>query len=405
MKHIDTFDVLFTIKADIKEQIKKKLYADDTTKYGVGGAYKAHHPYLPLSFFYICKGYYLQVTVEHEFTEGIESADTIINQILQIVVEFFNIDKEDIILSETVIVDRLKVRKRRLIKGVAEASRRSSFKLKDSAKNKRFRSRLAIQRKLRKQYENQTCIKRKKSRICVGYAYEKIDKVEISRIEYKNDSEVSDIEKLIISDIFRICAEKRNNRVKVEREYITRKNCSYEAEADNYVAINAYFKEYERLEAQDFKGAKKYKNILRTEVKVKNAHLNYQKQHNKIAKTLKNYFSVEMAQKYFKKYVEPIFYTEPFYRLDRAIVKIYETDSLKMFTRDRLCKFLTEINNLGITEAKQLYDANTFRNYIKKIRALNINPICFSQMVDGKKIEIKQIKNFSLFSNSIKEDI
>lgn len=405
MKHIDTFDVLFTIKADVKEQIKKKLYADDTTKYGVGGVYKGHHPYLPLSFFYICRGYYLQVTIEHLFIEGIETADTIINQILQIIIEFFRIDKEDIILYETVLVEKLKIKKSRLIRGIAEDSKRSSFKLKDSAKNKRFRSRLAIQRKLRKQYGNQTYRKRKKTRLYAGYAYEKIDKVEINRIEYKNDSEVSDIEKLIISDIFRICAEKRNNRVKVEREYLTRKNCSYEAEADNYVAINAYFKEYERLEAHDFRGARKYKSILRTEVKVKNAHLNYQKQHNKITKTLKNYFSVEMAQKYFKKYVEPIFYTEPFYRIDRAIVKIYETDSLKMFTRDRLCKFLTEINNLGITEAKQLYDASTFRNYIKKIRALNINPICFSKVIDGKKIEIKQIKNFSLFCNSIKEDI
>ena len=84
MKHLDTFDVLLTVKADKKEYVKKKLYPDDTTKYGVGGAYKGHHPYFPLSFFYICRGYYLQVTVEHLFIEEIESADTIITCICQV---------------------------------------------------------------------------------------------------------------------------------------------------------------------------------------------------------------------------------------------------------------------------------------------------------------------------------
>ncbi|MBP3463012.1 MAG: hypothetical protein J6K45_00780 [Clostridia bacterium] len=103
MKEIDTFDVLFPMRYDVKELIKKNLFPDDTTRYGIGGAYIGHHPYLPVSFFYICRGYYLQVTVEHEFTAGITSADEVINKILQVVTDFFKISIDDISLYATVI--------------------------------------------------------------------------------------------------------------------------------------------------------------------------------------------------------------------------------------------------------------------------------------------------------------
>lgn len=404
MKEIDTFDVLFPMRYDVKDQIKKKLFPDDTTRYGIGGAYYGHHPYLPVSFFYICRGYYLQVTVEHEFTVGITSADEVINKILQVVTGFFNISIDDISIYATVILDKLLYKRKRVLKNSVAENKYSKLKLSDTPRNNIVRNKMKMLRMWSVEINRNR--RKKKCRICLGSISKRVDLIETTRMEYKNDRrlEVKD-EELAAIDIFRITADNRNRNTKVQRKYINRTNCSYENDKNRNVTINCYFKEYERLEEGDIEGANKYKNILRTEVKVKNSHLHYQKRYYKIPKTFRNYFSVEMAQKYFKKYIEPIFYTEPFYRLDVAILEIYRQQTLPDFKKDRLAQFLTTINEIGITDAKECYDISTFDDYIKTIRALNINPLCFSPIIDGKKIAIKQMENFTVFKNSILEDI
>ena len=404
MKEIDTFDVLFPMRYDVKELIKKKLFPDDTTRYGIGGAYYGHHPYLPVSFFYICRGYYLQVTVEHEFTTGITSADEVIDKILQVVTDFFKISIDDISLYATVNLDKLLYRKKRVIKNSVAECKYSKLKLSDTPRNNIVRNKMKIMRMYRVEINRNR--RRKKCRIYLGSISERVDLVETTRIEYKNDAmlEVEDAE-LAAIDIFRITADNRNRNTKVQRRYINRTNCSYENDKNCNVTINCYFKEYERLEEGDIEGANKYKNILRTEVKVKNSHLHHQKRYYGIPKTFRNYFSVEMAQKYFKKHIEPILYTEPFYRLDVAILEIYKQQTLQDFKKDRLAKFLTTINEVGITAAKEKYSDETFKDYINIIRALNINPLCFSSVIDGKEIAVKKMENFTLFENSISQDI
>lgn len=403
MKEIDTFDVLFSAQCDVKELIKKKLVRDDTTRYGIGGAYVGHHPYLPVSFFYICRGYYLQVTVEHEFTTGTTSADEVIDKILQVVTDFFKISIDNISLYATVNLDKLLYKKKRVVKNSVSESKYSKLKLSDTPRNNIVKSKIKIIRMWSVEINRNRY--KKKCRIYLGSISKREDLIETSRIEYKNDAmlELEDKE-LAAIDIFRITADNRNRNTKVQRRYINRTNCSYENDKNRNVTINCYFKEYERLEKGDIEGASKYKNILRTEVKIKNSHLHYQKRYYGIPKTFRNYFSVEMAQKYFKKYIEPIFYTEPFYRLDVAILEIYK-QTLPDFKKDRLAKFLTTINEIGITDTKECYDISTFNGYIKTIRALNINPLCFSPILDGKEITIKKMENFTLFKNSIKEDI
>lgn len=73
--------------------------------------------------------------------------------------------------------------------------------------------------------------------------------------------------------------------------------------------------------------------------------------------------------------------------------------------KERVCKFLTRINEVGISEVKAEYSAYAFRNYIKLIRSMKINPLCYSSEIDGVKISIGKIDNFSLLENAVNLDI
>jgi len=82
-----------------------------------------------------------------------------------------------------------------------------------------------------------------------------------------------------------------------------------------------------------------------------------------------------------------------------------KNELLKDFEKDRLYEFLENINKYGISEAKEMYDSNTFREYSRKIRKMGINILCFSPVIGGKKITIKKMDNFTLLQNGIADDI
>lgn len=355
-KHIDTLDVQLSLRGEVRENIKSKLSLSPTEE----GAYEGSPAYLPYSFFYRCRGFYLIVTVEHEAMIGIETVEKLQEEVIKVVTDFFHITTEDIVKYKVVKTPTTKARVRC-----------------DTGKT--------IVRKIGKSSIHQ-------------------DLVEINRIEYKNDFRLKvDEEKLVIMDILRILADRSNKCEKGKWIYSNRINCTYSSDRNNYVSITCYFKEYERLEKGDTTGATRYKNIFRTEVKVKNKHLNYQKKHRD--KTLARYFNIKVAQEYFQKYIEPIFYTEPFYRLDVAIDKITNAENLKEFQKVRLSAFITRINGVGITKAKDEHDIDTVTEYINRLRELHINPLCFSPIIDGTTIGIEKLDNFTLFENSISEDI
>ena len=214
---------------------------------------------------------------------GIETVEELQEKVLQLVTDFFHITTDDIVKYKVVKTPTSKIRIR--CKSGKEITRKLGSKL--------------LQ-----------------------------DLVEINRCEYKNDYRLkSTDEKFAAMDIFRIVAEKRRRTIKGQYKYTNRTNCTYSNENNNYVSITSYFKEYERLEKENIAGAEKYKNILRTEVKLKNKHLNDMKKTRD--KTLAQYFKEEVAQEYFQKYIEPIFYTDPyFYRLDIAkdIIQNYQPE-------------------------------------------------------------------------------
>ncbi len=360
MKNIDTLDIQLAVKSSVKDLIKSRLTPNDNTRYGEGGTYFGHHISEPYSFQYICRGEYLLVTVEHKAMEGIETSNELQEKVIQMLIDYFHISTADIVKYKVVKTPTTKVR-------IACKSGDVITKT-------------------------------------IGKGSIHQDLVEINRIEMKTDYRLKALdEQLVAQDIFRITADKIDRYSKELERYTTRTNCTYSSNNNSSVAITCYFKEYERLEKEDPAGAEKYKDILRTEVKAKNKHLNNNRKHRD--KTLANYFSSSVAEDYFNKYVTPIFYTEQFMRLDMAQLEIYKNELLKDFEKDRLYKFLENINKFGISEVKEMHDSKTFRDYIKAIRKMGINPLCYSPVIDGKEITIKKMDNFTLFINGIAEDI
>lgn len=363
-KYVDTLDVQLSMHPRVKDLIKSKLYPSSDEE----GVYKLSPAHLPVAFRYQCRGYYLIVKLSHQFMVGIETSDELQEKVIQLVTNFFNISTDDIVKYKVVKTPTSKLRVK--------------------------------------------CNSGKEiTKILGGKTIHK-GLVEINRIEYCNNIKMlnPEVESLAVADIFRIAPESFNGAIKGLYIYPNRVNCTYATDSNTHVAVTCYFKEYERLEAEDLEGAEKYKSLLRSEIKVKNAHIDYKRKDRD--KTLANYFNEEVAQEYFDKYLVPIFFTEDFYRLDVAIDMIQNSVDLKrpdgklatQLDKDKTCKFITEISQFGITAVKKKHDADTFKKYLGIVRSLNINPICYSPVIDGQAITVEKIKNFTLFENGIDID-
>lgn len=101
-------------------------------------------------------------------------------------------------------------------------------------------------------------------------------------------------------------------------------------------------------------------------------------------KTIDNYYCEKIADEHFTKYVEPIFYTEPFYRIDYALIAIQSDSRLTEAETEKLCKLVTDINEKGFTRAKAEYNYcdDTFKNHIDLLRSIGINPLTFEEDID-----------------------
>lgn len=101
-------------------------------------------------------------------------------------------------------------------------------------------------------------------------------------------------------------------------------------------------------------------------------------------KTIDNYYRENIADEHFTRYVEPIFYTEPFWRLDYALLAIKSDRRLTEKEAEKLCKLVIDINKKGFTRAKAEYNYcdDTFENHIKLLRSIGINPLTFDEDID-----------------------
>lgn len=156
----------------------------------------------------------------------------------------------------------------------------------------------------------------------------------------------------------------------------------------------------------------RYKNTFRTEVRVRNAKLNSNKQKKKSTwggqpKTLVTYYDDESTTELYNTHIPKIFGTNDFFRVDVALTKIKRTDKIKESMKLKLCELVKLINYYGYTKAKKnwekKYSTSTFRNHIKLIEKLGINVLTFDKVINGNKISKTYIKNFTSLSNATPE--
>lgn len=218
---------------------------------------------------------------------------------------------------------------------------------------------------------------------------------EINRIDYKRDFEcelypVAE-KQASLCIMGKLPAEVRGIQKETYKTAI-----KYKPKSSCGIEIIVYFKD-EQLKKQKKKGIhldiKEFENVIRVEIRDKNKRLNYNRKNTfKIEKTIDNYYQENIADEHFSKYVEPIFYTEPFYRIDYALLAIQTDRRLTEIEAEKLCKLVTDINEKGFTRAKAEYNYcdDTFEKHIKLLRSIEINPLTFD-----KDIDIAFLHNFT----------
>ena len=225
----------------------------------------------------------------------------------------------------------------------------------------------------------------------------------LNRIDYKIDYTYNaEEELLIIKNVMEKATDKIYKSYKKEiREEKGFYKVRYTSAGSGYVEIIFYDKWNEML--KELKSgnitideALKYKNIFRTEVRIKNKKLNYEKYSKGTSKDIVNYYNEETAKMYMNNYTEKILGQEQFYRIDVATKIIQKAKNLKQNMKAKLCDLLSLINRKGFTYAKNSYNnAKTFITHLKRIKALGINVLTIDEQINGKKIEQEKMENFA----------
>lgn len=261
-----------------------------------------------------------------------------------------------------------------------------------------------------------------------------VKSITLNRIDYNKDEKGNDEILDIFYNLKSKATSQLNNVVKTEREYAI----SY-TPVGGYAEVMTYDK-YKQLLAVRYEDyytveeLESFKGVIRTEVRIKNRKLNYYKHSDNwgLAKELSNYLNEDMKRYFWHNYVEKVWYTEPFYRVDIAMKMIRKNNSLTKYKKDVLCDVVRRINKFGYTRASEHFayekrwnkyekeknngvpesvlekilkgklttdDFTTFRTYIAEIRKLGINPLTFD-----KKFKLEKIENFAKYESSAVDD-
>lgn len=228
----------------------------------------------------------------------------------------------------------------------------------------------------------------------IGVDIELLDpKDKLNRIDYKHDFECEYRPVEEHQAIMCITSKTRDSFNGVYKEELKKGTGIKYKPQSSYIEVIVYDKEQERKDKLKKKKKtshielelKEFKNVFRTELRLKSKRLYYNKKHTlKLDKTLDNYYNEEVADECFKRYVEPIFYTEPFYRIDYALLAIQSDNRLTEAEVEKLCKLVIGINKNGYTATKDnyIYCDDTFDRHIKLLRSIGINPLTFDEDID-----------------------
>ncbi len=227
----------------------------------------------------------------------------------------------------------------------------------------------------------------------IGINIDFLEKGKLNRIDFKHDFVFENNplqESRALRCILRICRDSYNGVIKEE---LKKGNGIKFKPRNAYIEVIVYDKYEERK--SKLRNKKKtqqidieiaqYEDVFRIELRLKNKRLYYNTRNTFIIdKTLDNYFNEEIIDECFRRYVEPIFYAEPFYRLDYALLAINSDRRLNEKEAEKLSNLVVDINKKGFTKAKEeyKYSDDTFENHIKLLRSIGINPLTFDEDID-----------------------
>lgn len=202
------------------------------------------------------------------------------------------------------------------------------------------------------------------------------------RIDYRKDIKTKD---LIERDMILNCLKKS-----LDLYWFRSKNSHFDTTIyynNKSVQVIAYDKEQERID-KTLPITEIEQDILRFEVRLLNKHLNSQKQKHGIDKTLKNYFSIEKHNYYFRHYVLSVFLPGDFCTYDLAEEKI-NSSKLKESDKSLLRKFLKTVEEKGLTTCRNTLTNYKYKKILTLLKNLNINPLISTYFNPF----IKEIKN------------
>ncbi|WP_440897436.1 hypothetical protein ACS127_05545 [Amphibacillus sp. Q70] len=208
------------------------------------------------------------------------------------------------------------------------------------------------------------------------------DKHILTRIDYKYDCVVKDQKNREL--LFHLI-DKHTRKYSHKEKYRwgkTNSGIPYKYESSQYhnnmsVGMIIYDKERERLEKNE-PVLEFHENVVRYELRLNNQHLNSKKRQDKsgksIPKKLSAYFQEEVWKDYMNKHVYPIVHKGDYYKITVA-EKIIDASNLTKRKKDKLRQFLVRISKGTLDTPKQNLSRATYRQYIRDLETLGINPI------------------------------
>lgn len=250
------------------------------------------------------------------------------------------------------------------------------------------------------------------------------DYILLTRVDYKRDYRYHDLQEysLIREIVDRVATRsivRDNYKFDVKENTEDMYMIAYKSSSNRTVEVVCYNKDKEQLNRYnnkkiDLSTYKSSTNLIRFEVRIKNLKLNSLKHRDGTTKEICNYKNKDTADELFSEYIEQIYFSEPFFRIDVALKKVKEI-KIRQDVKDNLCKVLLSINKIGYTATRRIYgktkkedgkpNYSKFNRYINKLRELKINPLTFSKTwLDGQQTTYEQIPNFTAVENCIQEE-
>ncbi|MGM8215814.1 phage/plasmid replication domain-containing protein [Bacillaceae bacterium W0354] len=208
----------------------------------------------------------------------------------------------------------------------------------------------------------------------------------LTRIDYRYDVEIPEEKhRELIFHLFEKYTNKYFYKQKIKwGKDSTGKPLKYETSQyhkNKSVEFIIYDKEEERnakiKNGEDIKVEHYEKNVIRYELRLKNRHLNAMKRADKgkgRPKKLKVYFNDQLYKQYMSKHILPIARRGDFYKINKA-EKIIENSHFTKNKKQKLRTFLVNISKNGIDAPKKYLSPPTYRQYLKDIESLGVNPI------------------------------